>query len=473
MSDSNKNLIIVSNRLPVSVSKVDGKLVYSQSSGGLATGLSSVAKAKDSLWIGWPGISLEETTKNERLQITRELKKRGCNPVFLSKDQIENYYSGYSNGTLWPLFHYTHDKVENIPIQWEAYKEVNQLFCDTVTKQINGSSTVWVHDYHLMKLPALLREQKPATKIGFFLHTPFPSYEIFRLLPERIEVIEGLMGADLIGFHTYDYVRHFNSTILRLLGYEESAGKILAGDRQISVEVYPIGIDYQKFSTYKPKPGKSDIGSMKQFGSGMKTLLSFDRADYSKGIPERLAAFEHFLNKYPEYHKKVVLLVIVAPSRVDVEAYQNLQEEIDIKISHINGTYSTVDWAPISYIYRDLDFDEVVRAYKGSDVMLVTPLRDGMNLMAKEFIATKQNGNGVLILSELAGAASEMLEAVLVNPADKDMVAEAIYKALKMPASEQASRLNRLHERIAKYTVQKWAKDFVSDLKLLSLEQAE
>jgi len=466
MSDINKNLVIVSNRLPVSVSKVNKKIVYTESSGGLATGLSSVAASHDSVWIGWPGISIEDTTADERKQITVELQKNGCYPVFLTEAQINNFYNGYSNGTLWPLLHYLNSKVENNPVQWESYKEVNELFCDTVLEHSKNDSFIWVHDYQLMKLPHLIRSARAHAKIGFFLHTTFPSYELFRILPERIEVLEGLLGADLIGFQTYDYARHFKSTIRHLFGIETAHNTIEYKNRQINVDVYPIGIDYKKYADAVGGMSKPQESLMNQLGRGMKVLLSFDRADYTKGIPERLDGYEYFLKNNPKYHKKVVMLLVIAPSRTDVDAYKRLKEEIDLRVSRINGAYSTIDWSPISYIYRDIDFEEVISIYAGSDIMLITPLRDGMNLMAKEFVATKQKGKGVLILSERAGAASELTDSILVNPSDKNMIAEAIERAITMPLAEQKSRLQKMQGRISVYTIHKWAQDFLRDLKL-------
>ena len=468
-SKSNK-LIIVSNRLPVSVKKVDGKLHYSQSSGGLATGLSSVNEKEKGLWLGWPGIAAEDLTRDEIKQATAELKKRNCVPVFLSQKEIDEYYSGYSNEVIWPLFHYTYDRSSYDSRFVQTYRDVNQKFCKEIIKHVSEQTKVWVHDYHLMLLPKMIRDRSPETKIGFFLHTPFSSFEIFRLIPQREELLEGLLGADLIGFHTYDYVRHFMSSVLRILGYESTdGGQIQLGDRHVQIDVFPIGIDYQKFvKATKKRAIKNKVAQTKRMDGSTKVILSFDRADYSKGIPERLRAYERFLEDNPDFHGSVTMRVIVAPSRTDVEAYQKLQEEIEVLVSQINGSYSTLDWAPISYIARDLDFEDVVAAFCSSDVLLVTPLRDGMNLMAKEFIASKQKDPGVLILSEMAGAATELLEAILVNPNNVGQVSRAIKTALEMDKDEQLVRFERMQKRISEYTIFKWAEDFMEQLKTVS-----
>jgi trehalose 6-phosphate synthase/phosphatase len=465
MSVTKNKLIIVSNRLPVSVKKVNGKLVFKESTGGLATGLSSVAKDIDCIWVGWPGINTEQLTIVDRQVIKNRLKKEGFHPIFLSKKQIENYYSGYSNGTLWPLLHYTHEQSEYHDYFWKMYQKVNELFCEEIVKIANKNSAIWVHDYHLFLLPDMLRQKLSSAQIGFFLHTPFPSFELFRLLPEREAIIKGLLGSNLIGFHTYDYARHFMRSVLRLVGYENEAGDITVDNRKVHTGVFPIGIDYQKYAKGNKKfKVKQKLASIPPFGKNKKIILSCDRADYSKGIPEKLDAFEYFLENNPEFHTKVILLLTVSPSRVDVEAYQHLQSEIDLRISKINGKFSVIGWSPISYLYRDLSFNDVISAYCLSDIMLVTPLRDGMNLMAKEYVATKQDGKGVLVLSEMTGAASELLEAIQVNPNNKKMVANSIKKALLMPTKEQKARLKAMQARVSTYTVQRWAKDFLSTL---------
>ncbi|HEX5456007.1 MAG TPA: bifunctional alpha,alpha-trehalose-phosphate synthase (UDP-forming)/trehalose-phosphatase [Candidatus Saccharimonadales bacterium] len=462
-----KKFIVVSNRLPISVSKSGGRLVYTPSSGGLATALSKLYKNdSDSLWVGWPGICEEDTTPADRREITRKLRQQGCYPVFLTKRQVREYYDGYSNDTIWPLFHYFQTYVKNENVYWETYQEVNDIFADTVLRFAGQDSIIWVHDYHLMLLPGKLRDRLQNGTIGFFLHIPFPSYEIFRLLPNRTEIIKGLLGADLIGFHIYDYARHFLSSLLRTMGVENSNGIVTIGDRAIKVDAFPIGIDYEKFANArKDKETAEEIKAIKKHYKDKKIILSMDRLDYTKGILGRLRSFEYFLDNNPQYRQKVVLVMVAVPSRVEVDTYQNLKQEIEQRVSRINGKYSTVDWTPISYQFRNLPFPQVSALLTEADVALLTPLRDGMNLVAKEYVATKQNGPGVLILSEMAGAIDEMPEAISVNPNDVNSISDAITEALEMPKDEQMQKIKTMQKRLSQYTVGRWAQDFIEQLK--------
>ena len=461
---SNKTFIIVSNRLPVSVSKVDGELVFTASNGGLATAMSSL-KNQDQLWIGWPGISSDDLTPADKTAIIRKLKTYGCYPVFLSHEQVQNFYEGYSNDTIWPLFHYFHSLAKHDVIYWKAYQAVNKLYAQAVNKQAADNARIWVHDYHLMLLPQLLRDSLPQSAIGFFMHIPFPSYEIFRLLPERKAILQGMLGADLIGFHTYDYARHFTSSALRLLGQESHHGTMRIDQRAVSVDAFPIGINYVKYTQALSDPAViKEVAMLDKHYEGQRVILSVDRLDYSKGITNRLDAFEQFLKKYPQYHKKVALVMVAVPSRVEVDAYKDLRDYIEQTVSRINGMYATVDWTPISYQFKNLPFEQVVALYAKADAALVTPLRDGMNLVAKEYIASKQKRPGVLILSELTGAIDELPEAIRINPNDSASIVQALRTALTMSTSEQRQRLRAMQRRLSQYTVQRWASDFIEQL---------
>lgn len=470
-----QKLIIVSNRLPISVSKENGELVFTSSPGGLATAMSSLGGAPSKrLWIGWPGIASDELTPADRRKITARLRSEGCYPVFLTREQITGFYDNYSNETIWPLFHYFQAQTEYSEASWQMYKEVNDLFKKAVLKNAHPNATIWIHDYHLMLLPDMLRTQLPKSSIGFFLHIPFPSFELFRLLPGRKEIIDGLLGANLIGFHTYDYVRHFLNTVLRTTGYENERGTIMLDERTVAVDAFPIGIDYQRFAEAVEVPRtKNEIQLLNEHYKGMQIILSIDRLDYSKGITKRLEAFEQFLAKYPRFCKKVVLVVIAVPSRVDVEAYKNLRRAIEESVSRINGLYGTVDWTPISYQYKNLDFEQLVALYARGDVAMVTPLRDGMNLVAKEYVASKQNTCGVLILSELTGAIDELHEAERINPNDTTSIVHAMKLALTMPKKAQLEKLASMQKRLSSYTVQEWAADFIRQLELSKQAGAE
>ncbi len=460
--------VIVSNRLPVSVSRKDNKLVFDASSGGLATAMSSL-EVQDKVWVGWPGIDADTLTDDERTEITDELQKHGCYPVFLTAKEVELYYEGYANDTLWPLFHYFQSVARYQDEYWNAYKTVNEKFAETVALVSSDQARIWVHDYHFMLLPALLRDRLPSATIGFFLHIPFPSFEIFRLLPQRKELLKGLLGADIVGFHVYDYAQHFLDSCLRLLGVPSSGGALQYEGRSVKAAAYPIGVDYEKFR--KQLGLKDTKDALKQLDGTYdkeKLILSVDRLDYSKGIPERLEAFRLLLKKHPEYIGKIKLLMIAVPSRTGVQAYQELRDEIEMTVSRINGTYGTVDWAPISYQFQNRPFSEVVALYAKAEIMLVTPIRDGMNLVAKEYVASKKRRPGVLILSEMAGAIDEMPEALSINPNNAVSVANAIHDALVMPVREQNKRLHAMQERLEVATVQNWGMEFMDDLSTIA-----
>lgn len=453
-------------RLPVTISKSGDEIIVTPSTGGLATGMSSVSRNRDSVWIGWPGIDSDQLTQKDKKQITQKLKKLNCYPVFLTKSQLDKYYSGYCNATLWPIFHYFLNKAVFESDYWLAYEEVNHQFLKEVAKFTTGGDQIWVHDYQLMLLPGLLRRRFKNASIGFFLHTPFPSYELFRLIPEHDELLRGLLGANLIGFHTYDYVRHFLSSVRRSLGLEINLGSVQFESRRIQVDAFPIGIDYDKFAKAPRKLGvKKLLGLLNPINKKTRVILSVDRSDYTKGIPARLDAFEIFLEKNPEYHQKVTMIVLAVPSRGDVEEYQQLRIAIEQKVSRINGMFSTVDWSPITYIHQSLPFEELRVLYAQADVMLVTPHRDGMNLVAKEYVATHDKNAGVLILGEMTGAASELTDAIQVNPYDKASVSRAIVDALEMPKSKQKEKMKIMQKRIKDYDISKWANDFITQLR--------
>ncbi len=462
-------LVVVSNRLPIAITKKDGKLSYVHTSGGLGTAMSSL-DIDDFVWVGWPGIASDELTDEEMRQITQDLKEQfNYIPVFQTRQQIALYYEGYANDTLWPLFHYFQSHAVYRDEYWTTYQEVNQLFLQAIESVADDDSRIWIHDYHLMLLPEMTRRVLPDAKIGFFLHIPFPSYEIFRLIPERKELIRGMLGADLVGFHIYDYARHFLSSSQRLLGATSDNGTIEHDGRMVKVDTFPIGVDYGRFKEELAKPAvKKELRSLTKRFIDQKLIVAVDRLDYSKGIPERLAGFERFLAEHPEYHEKVVFHMIAAPSRTEVETYRQLRDSVEQTVSRINGLYATYRWSPIAYQFQNLGFDKIVPLYHRADVALVTPVRDGMNLVAKEYVASKQAQPGVLILSETAGAADELMDALLINPNDAHEVATAIHEALEMPTNAQLTRLERMQERIADYTVQKWGNDFLGELDAVS-----
>lgn len=466
-------LIIVSNRLPISVTKQDGKLIFNESSGGLATAMSSLDNDQEKIWIGWPGIASDELTPADKRQINRRLKASGYVPVHLTAKQVAEFYDGYANDTLWPLFHYFESIAHHEQAFWAAYQKVNAIFLKAVAANAQPTDKIWIQDYHLMLLPALIRERLPQSTIGFFLHIPFPSFELFRLLPERKEILLGLMGADLLGFHIYDYARHFLSSCLRLLGIKSTNGTLSYEGRIVKVDSFPIGIDYEKFARTAISPEvKTEAATLHKHHEGQKIILSVDRLDYTKGILHRLEAFDLLLQQNPRFHKKVCLVMVAVPSRIKVDTYKNLRDAVEQAVSRINGEYGTIDWSPITYQFQNLPFNELVALYAEADIALVTPLRDGMNLVAKEYVASKQKRSGVLILSEMAGAIDEMPEALSVNPNDTISLTAAIKTALNMPKKQQRERLQSIQRRISSYTVQKWGNDFLDQLQIVKNTQA-
>ena len=463
--------IITSNRLPLQVNIKDQKLEITSSVGGLATGMKSVHAEGDALWIGWSGIPDEELDASMSNQVNEAIRKQKCISVPLTAEDVEQYYEGFSNKALWPLFHYFMEYSRFDQEEWEAYKRVNQKFADVILEHIEDGDTVWIHDYQLLLLPELIKNSKPNTSIGFFLHIPFPSYEIFRTFPWCKQLLKGMLGADLIGFHTYDYERHFLSSIKRILRLDVNFNQISYQDRLVKVDSFPMGIDYEKFHDAALQQSmkineKSDLlERLKAHQSkDRKLILSIDRMDYTKGIPNRIKAFEYFLEKYPEYKEKVRLVMLAVPSRSNVPQYQKLKRETDELVGRINGKFASVSWTPIWYFYRALPFKDLIDLYISSEVALITPIRDGMNLVAKEYVATRIQKDGVLILSEMAGAAKEMNEAILINPNSFEDFADSLEMALSMPKEEQTKRMSHLQKRLKRYNVEKWAQEFFKAL---------
>ncbi|MDX9882522.1 MAG: bifunctional alpha,alpha-trehalose-phosphate synthase (UDP-forming)/trehalose-phosphatase [Prolixibacteraceae bacterium] len=469
-----QRFLIVSNRLPVSIEIDNAKINIKASVGGLATGLRPIHEKHDSRWIGWPGINPEDYPEEVQVKINQELEKNNYIPVNIDSEVFDDFYFGFSNKTIWPIFHYFMQYTEYHEQHWEAYKRVNEQFAEVISQHIREDDILWIHDYQLLLLPRLIRKRFPKLTIGFFLHIPFPSYEVFRLLPWRREIIEGMLGADLLGFHTYDYQRHFNSCVRRILGYETSFNQIKLNKRNVVTDNFPLGIDFEWFQQQAKgnlsKSGKDKTEIQKEIDKYFlmaperKLIVSIDRLDYTKGIANRLEAFEHFLDSYPEYIGKVTLVMVATPTRDSVEYYQLLKKEVDELVGKINGKYASINWTPIWYFYRSLPIESVIELYAASEVALITPVRDGMNLVAKEYIASKTDQKGVLILSEMAGAAKEMNEALIINPNNKRELSEAIKIALEMPEEEQVQRNQLLQNRLKRYNVHKWANDFISGL---------
>jgi trehalose 6-phosphate synthase/phosphatase len=467
-----KRLIIVSNRLPVKAEIHDEIIHFEKSAGGLATGLNSLDTSYEKHWIGWPGIYTDDTETEKELNLS--LENYNFHPVFMSEKDVELYYEGYSNSTLWPLFHYFYVYTEHNQEYWEAYKKVNALFLEKVLEVASDNDILWIQDYHLMLLPMMVREHLPSARIGFFLHIPFPSFELFRTLENREELLMGLMGSDLVGFHTFNYMRHFISALYRITGIESDDNNFHCCNRTLSVDSFPMGINYDNFyNAHKNKEFTPFASNFRERYSDRKIVLSVDRLDYSKGIIRRLEAFRMLLQRYPEWIGKVSLVMILVPSRDSVDRYHDLKVAIDEQIGNINGTFSQPGWIPIHYFYKSFSFNELTAFYYESDVALVTPLRDGMNLVAKEYVAAKARRPGVLILSELAGAAIELTDSLLVNPNNIGEIADTLNRALTMPVNEQRARLRRMQKRLKKHDVVKWAAAFIDKLERIHHRQSD
>ncbi|MEW6605902.1 MAG: bifunctional alpha,alpha-trehalose-phosphate synthase (UDP-forming)/trehalose-phosphatase [bacterium] len=466
-------LLIVSNRLPFTVIEKEGELELVKSSGGLVTGLSDYLDSlKDSsftplehLWIGWPGVTVKE--KYQRRLRRKTIKEYNCSPVFIPEKEMDNFYHGFCNKTIWPLFHCFPIYAEFNENLWNYYKQVNEFFCEAICKILKSDDILWIHDYHLLLLPKLIREKRPESLIGFFLHIPFPPYEIYRLLPKkwRTEILEGLLGADLIGFHTIDYTQSFLRCVLRISGLEHNLGSLTLNNRILRADTFPMGIHYKKFYAAATDPDvQKEKDEFARILMNTKTILSVDRLDYTKGIINRLEGYELFLEENPHWHNKITLLLIVVPSRIGVERYQRIKIKIDEFIGKINGRFGNVGWTPIQYQYKHIPFKQLVALYNVADIALISPLRDGMNLVAKEYIASQSDKKGVLILSEMAGAAKELGEAIIINPNHKQEIAQAIKDALSMSIKEQTRRIKIMQKRLSDYDVIRWAGDFISEL---------
>ncbi len=457
--------LIVSNRLPVTVTPTEEGYELKQSSGGLATAMAGLGAEAERLWIGWPGdtAALAEEARN---RLDQELLAQDLAPVHLSAADVQGFYEGFSNGVLWPLFHYQIERVNTDAWRdWEAYESVNRQFAEAVAAHWQEGDRIWIHDYQLMLVPQMVRELLPHATIGFFLHIPFPSLEVFRTLPWRSQVVEGLLGADVIGFHTYGYQRHFASCLLRMMGLEVEVDEFQWHGRSIRLGSFPISIDTADFMHRASEPAAEEAAArLVSRTPGVKLLLGVDRLDYSKGLPRRFCAVEHLLEIDPSLEGKFRFVQVAVPSRTNVESYAQYRREIDELVGRINGRFSTTDWAPIQYLYRSVSPEELVALYRAADVMVVTPLRDGMNLVAKEFVACRTQEDGVLVLSEFAGAAWELGQAMMVNPYNVHETALALRRAILMEPAEQRTRMVPMRARVREWDVHAWLRSFAAAL---------
>jgi trehalose 6-phosphate synthase/phosphatase len=468
-------LIVVSNRLPFSLKRGDdGAWAARRSPGGLATAMGPLLKQTGGMWVGWPGDSSDPSDPG-RQRVLDEQAKKGLHVVELPEKLVRGFYEGFSNETLWPLFHSFPTRAHFDPEHWADYRRANELFRDTVLAHAKPDDLIWVHDYQLMLLPGMLREAMPDGRIGFFLHIPFPASTMFRLLPRGEEMLQGLLGADLLAFHTHSDVQHFRDSVLRRLGMGSRMDAIDLGARTARLEALPISIDPKKFERMLHDDegemrGRLELLRMRY--ANRKLIVAVDRLDYTKGIPDRFRTFDRLLRDYPEFRGRVVMIQVAVPSRENVETYAALGQETDELVGHINGRWGTPEWTPLVYIRRGLPAAEVAALYATADVAWVAPLRDGMNLVAKEYVACKEGKGGVLVLSEFAGAAAELGEAIQVNPYDEERTAEAVARALTMPEDEQRQRMAAMYQRVRRHDVFAWGNRFLESLREAASQQA-
>ena len=457
-------LLIVSNRLPVTAVAESGSVQLMPAGGGLATGLRHWHEQSDAVWIGWPG-ELPGLTIEQRTWVDASLGQRRIVPVHLSPDHVNRYYHGFSSRVLRPLLHYLIDRVPVDARGWDAYCAANEVFADATAREYRPGDRIWVHDYQLMLLPGLLRERLPDAAIGFFLHIPFPSSEVFRTLPWRREILVGLLGSDLLGFNTFAYMRHFVTSLLHITGLEVDIDRVVIGDREVRLGVFPMGVDAAGWDRLAREPDvAAEVAAIKADAGDRQIVLGVDRLDCTKGIPRRLEAVEHLLARDPALADRMRFIQVALPSRADVDSSQPFRRRVEEMVGRINGAYGALGSTPVHYVHRTVPLRQLVALYGAADVMLVTPLRDGMNLVSKEFVASRVHDDGVLLLSEFAGASAELDGALVVNPYDVDGVADSLRRALSMPAAERRARMQRLRRRVREYDVHAWAKGFLQQL---------
>ncbi len=463
-------LVIISNRLPVALSRKEGVLHASPGSGGLVTALAPVLRNRGGLWIGWPGIA-DGDEKEIRTSLSHQDASAGfrLHPVLLTEEDVRLYYNGFSNEIIWPLFHDLQSNCRFDPRYWNGIQEVTAKFAAVILQQHRPSDFIWVHDYQLMLLGQELRKTISDSRIAFFLHIPFPAPDIFLKLPWRFQILRALLEYDLIGFQTMQDQRNFTQCLRKVLPSIHLQGNrsmhvCTINEREIRMGTFPISIDFNEFSK---RAASKEIAEkawlIHEKFMGQKIVFSLDRLDFTKGIPYRLEAIRELLKKHPEIHQKVTFVQVVIPSRVEIPKYQDLKDEIDRLVGEINSQFTQAGWVPINYIFRSLNREELLANYRTSDIALITSVRDGMNLVAKEYVASNIDGRGILILSEFAGAASQLYnEAFLINPYDIEGVAQTIYSALNLPEQECKKRMRKMRHQIRKRDIFWWVRMFLN-----------
>lgn len=455
-----RRLILVSNREPYILKKTEKGVRYEMTTGGLVSALDPVLKILNGIWIAWAG----EGAKDKPIKV-RIPDKYTLRYVKLTEKEISRYYYGFANAGLWPLCHCFTGKCDFERLHWQDYVKVNQKFAEAVLEELSEGDLVWINDYQLALLPGFIREKSPQSKIVFFWHIPFPSFDIFRILPWRGEILTGLLGSDLIGFHFSDYTNSFLNCVRKIIGCEVDAKNKIArlNGRYVHARSFPVGIDFDKINDIASR--KETITRTNRIRRSIGTefmILGVDRLDYTKGIIERLLAIERLLTHSPDLRGKFTFVQIAAPSRTKVKEYRELKRKIDETVGRINGRFTQMGLIPIRYFYRSFPFEQLISYYRATDVALITPLRDGMNLVAKEYVAARTEENGVLILSEFAGVAAELKESLLVNPFNIDAVCDKIRESLEMSHLEKNRRMKALRNRVRKNSIHKWLQSILT-----------
>jgi len=468
--NDDQRLFVVANRLPVNITQTeDGEFQYTMAAGGLVSALRGMSKSMEFQWFGWPGAEIH---RNDREMVRQELASRfNAVPIFLPKESAERHYNGFSNSVLWPLLHGMPDKAEFNDCWAIAYREVNEMFADYIVPYVEDGDIIWVQDYHLLLLPAILRKRlakRKNVRIGLFLHTPFPSDDSFAALPLREDICDGLLSCNLVGLHIREYVEKLLDSAAKVLpDVVRSPSDLHYKGRKLDVHEFPIGIEPDEFRiSLASEATQSEMRHITREFRGKQIILGVDRLDYIKGIPEKLRAFERLLSDHPEMKEKVVLIQVAIPTRTDVEEYKMLRKRVEGMIGMINGKHGTFTYTPIRYLYRSLNPELLHALYAVSDVCVVSSLRDGLNMVCYEYIASQQaDHKGVLVLSEYAGAAKLLPSAVRFNPWDIPRFTDAMFTALKMPPQERQKRLDAAAETVNKLTSLRWGESFLDVLK--------
>lgn len=461
-----KRLMIISNRLPIVLDKSEGKVKIIPGSGGLVTALEPVLRNRGGVWIGWPGFCDDQ--EDMRRQLEGLKKDFTYAPVFLSKEEEDLFYHGFSNEIIWPLFHDLHSQCNFLPQYWKAYQAVNDKYAEEIKRNFQSEDFIWVHDYQLMCVAQGLHEIGLKAPICFFLHIPFPPLDIFLKLPWRVQILKALLEYDLLGFQTLRDRRNFMQCVKALIKeahfkVEKGLQICKTGDRIVRLGSFPIGIDFKEFNRLASSKEVTQYGKEhKKSLQDPKIILSVDRLDYTKGILLRLKTIHHFLKTYPEMHQKVIFLHVLIPSRVDIPEYQQLKKEIDELVGKINSEFTKLDWVPIHYMFHSLSKTELVAYYRFSDVALVSSVKDGMNLVAKEYVACNVGQDGVLVLSEFTGASAQLHEySLMINPFDVEGTADVLYKAILLGPEQRREKMNGLRKGVRRHDVYWWVKSFL------------